>query len=476
VSTTVNTLGGGSTEVADEALEELRGTVGGEVLTPADSDYGTVRAAANAMHAATPGLVVRCSGTADVVQAVTFARAQGLAVTVRGGGHSVAGLSSTDGGMLIDLSPMRAVMVDPERRLAYVQGGALWADVDREAQAFGLVTPGGVVSDTGVAGLTLGGGYGWVRRMYGLSCDNLVEAQVVGADGQVRTASADTNPDLYWALRGGGGNFGIVTSFTFRLHPLGPIVAFAGVFYPLEDAPQVLRNWRAFVANTSDEVSSAMVVLSFPVDPHVPPPVQGRTCVVAGAVFAGDVEEGLQALAPLGQLGTPIFDLTSPMPFTFVQSAFDALTPRGEFRQYWKSQYLDALGDDALDAFADLAGDRPAPLVLMNIWQLGGAIARVGPEETAFAERSASFMVSIDGNWQEPAADAEVIGWVRAAWRRIGEFGNGSTYLNFTGLADEAADTGVDTALGRNLARLSRVKTAYDPDNFFRRNNNIRPA
>jgi FAD/FMN-containing dehydrogenase len=476
VPTTVNALGGGTTAVPDEALAELRAQVRGEVLTPADSDYGTVRKAANAMHAATPGLVVRCSGQADVVDAVRFARAHGLAVTVRGGGHSVAGLSSTDGGMLIDLSPMRAVVVDPERRLAYVQGGAIWADVDRETQALGLVTPGGVVSDTGVAGLTLGGGYGWVRRKYGLSCDNLVEAQVVGADGQVRTASAGSHADLYWALRGGGGNFGIVTSFTFCLHPHGPIAAFAGVFYPIEDAAQVVRNWRDFVAGVPDEVSSAVVALSFPVDPHVPPPVQGRTCVAAAAVYVGDVEDGLRALAPLGRLGTPILDLTSPMPFTFVQSAFDALTPRGEFRQYWKSQYVDDLSDDAVDAWTDLARDRPQPLVLMNIWHLGGAIAAVGSEDTAFAERSAPFMVSIDGNWQDPAADGDVIEWVRAAWKTIGRFGNGSTYLNFTGLADEAADTGVESALGRNLARLAQVKATYDPDNFFRRNNNITPT
>ncbi len=475
MATAVNALGGGTAEVPDEALGELRATVG-EVLTAADSDYAGVRAAANAMHAATPGLVVRCSGTADVVRAVTFARAHGLAVTVRGGGHSVAGLSSTDGGMLIDLSPMRGVTVDPERRLAYVEGGALWADVDREAQAFGLATPGGVVSDTGVAGLTLGGGYGWVRRKYGLSCDNVVEAQVVGADGQVRTASADSEPDLYWALRGGGGNFGIVTSFTFRLHPHGPIVAFAGVFYPIEDASQVVRNWRDFVADAPDEVSSSVVALTLPEDPALPPPVQGRSCVVTGAVYVGDAEEGLRALAPLGQLGTPVFDLTMPMPFTVVQSAFDALTPRGKFRQYWKSHYLDELGDDAIDAWAALALDRAQPLCLMNIWHLGGAIAAVGAEDTAFAERSAKYMVSIEGNWRDPALDAEVVAWVRAAWRRIGEFGNGSTYLNFTGLADEATDTGVDSALGRNLARLAGVKASYDPDNFFRRNNNVRPA
>ena len=457
-------------------MEELRARVRGEVLVAGDEGYDRVRPAFNAMHESRPDLVVRCSGTADVVDAVNFARDQGMALTVRGGGHSIAGLSAPDGGLLIDLSLMNGVLVDPERRLAHVQGGALWGDVDREAQAFGLVTPGGVVSDTGVAGLTLGGGYGWVRRKYGLSCDNVVEAQVVGADGEVRTASAESNPDLYWALRGGGGNFGVVTGFTFRLHPLNPIVAFAGVFYAVEDAPAVIRGWREYVDGAPDEVTSVAVSFTFPEVPDLPPVVHNRACLVVGGVYAGDLDEGLQVLKPLGSLGTPLADLSGPAPFTFVQSAFDGLFQRGQFRSYWKSQYLDELSDDAIDTFVALALDRPQPLFVLNIWPMGGAIARMGAEETAFAERTAPFMVSIDGNWEDAAFDAEGVAWVRSAWSRIGEFGNGSTYLNFTGLAGEATDTGVDSALGRNLRRLAEVKATYDPDNLFRRNNNIAPA
>lgn len=459
-----------------DALHELRARIRGDVLAAGDDGLGDVRATFNAMHESRPDIVVRCSGTADVVDAVNFARDQGMAITVRGGGHSIAGLSSPDGGLLVDLSLMNGVQVDPDRRLAHVQGGALWGDVDREAQAFGLVTPGGVVSDTGVAGLTLGGGYGWVRRKYGLSCDNVVEAQVVCADGQIRTASEDSNPDLYWALRGGGGNFGIVTSFTFRLHPLNPVVAFAGVFYAAEDAPAVLRAWRDYVSAAPDEVTSIAVTFTFPPVPDLPPVVHNRACLVIGGVYAGDLEEGLGVLKPLGSLGTPLADLSGPAPFTFVQSAFDELFPRGAFRSYWKSQYLDDLSDAAIETFAALAESRPQPLFVLNIWPMGGAIARVGSEDTAFAERTAPFMISVDGNWNDPEFDAEGVEWVRAAWSRVAQFGNGSTYLNFTGLAGEAADTGVDSALGRNLRRLAEVKATYDPDNFFRRNNNIAPA
>lgn len=473
---TVRGLEGGIIELGDEAIDALRAQVRGKVLTPADPSYSEVRIPFNAMYQDQPGLIVQCSGTADVVDAVNFARENGVQVSVRGGGHSIAGLSSSDGGMLIDLAPMRGVQVDRERRLAYVQGGALWADVDREAQAFGLVTPGGVVSDTGVGGLTLGGGYGWVRRRYGLSCDNVVEAQVVCADGQVRTASADSDPDLYWAIRGGGGNFGVVTSFTFRLHPHGPVVAFAGVMYPAEDVASVVRGWRDYVLGAPREVTSLTVTFTFPPDPHMPEVVHNRPVAIVGAVYVGDIEEGMQVLQPLRELGSPLLDISQPMPFTFVQSAFDPLFVRNTLRSYWKSHYLAELSDDAIEAFATAALNRPAPLTIVNIWHMGGAIADVGPEDTAFAERSSPFMVSIDGNWDDPAMDAEGLDWVRSTWAEIGKFGTGGVYLNFTGLAEEEPGAGVDTAFGRNLRRLAEIKATYDPSNFFRRNNNIAPA
>jgi FAD/FMN-containing dehydrogenase len=458
------------------ALEDLRAQLRGSALTPSDSGFGEVREVFNAMHLGNPDLAVSCSGTADVIDAVNFAREHRMEVGVRGGGHSIAGLSAMDGGMLIDLSPMNGVQVDPERRAAYVQGGALWGDVDRETQAFGLVTPGGVVSDTGVAGLTLGGGYGWVRRKHGLSCDNVVEAQVVCADGQLRIASADVNPDLFWAIRGGGGNFGIVTSFTFALHPLGPIVAFAGTLYPVEEVADVLRGWRDYVTKAPDEVTSVCVTITFPADPELPETVHDRPVAIIAAVYVGDADEGMQILQPLRELGTPLMDMSQPMPFTAAQASFDPFFPRNTLQAYWKSQYLDELSDDAIDVIASRAQDRPAPLTLVNTFHMGGAIGNVDPEDTAFSERSAPFMVSIDGMWTDPADNEANVAWVRSAWEQIGKFGNGGVYLNFTGLAGEELTAGVDSALGRNLRRLAEVKAKYDPDNFFRLNNNILPA
>ena len=430
----------------------------------------------NAMHDGRPDVTVSCTGTGDVVDAVKFARENNYTVAVRGGGHSIAGLSAIDGGLLIDLAPMSAVKVDAERKLAHVQGGALWSDVDRATQEHGLATPGGVVSDTGVAGLTLGGGYGWLRRKHGLSCDNVVEAEVVTADGEVLTASAEENPDLYWAIRGGGGNFGIVTSFTFELHPLGPEVAFSATFYPIEEYAQVLRGWREYLEGAPDEVTSVCVGITFPANPEMPEAVHDRPVVIVGGVYAGDVEEGLKATEPLRQLGTPLFDMSGPTPYMGVQTGFDPLFPRGELRAYWKSQYLDELSDEAIDVIAAKAQDRPAPLTLFNVFSMGGAIAKVDPEATAFATRTAPFMVSIDGMWSDAGDDAANIAWTRSAWEAVKEFGTGEVYLNFTGRADEAPDAGVDSALGRNMSRLAEIKAKYDPDNFFRVNDNIRPA
>ncbi len=314
----------------DGALNELRAGVRGRVLMPADPGFDEVRPAFNAMHQGRPAIVVACGGTADVVEAVNFARDRGLRVAVRGGGHSIAGLSTIDGGMLIDLGEMNGVQVDPERRVVHVQGGAVLGDVDRETQQFGLVAPSGVVSDTGVAGLTLGGGYGWLRRKHGLACDSLVEAQVVCADGEVRTASAASHPDLFWAIRGGGGNFGIVTSFTFKLHELGPEVAFAAVMYPLEDVAGVLRKWRDYVEQVPNEVTSEIVTITVPRQHRDagggPRPARHEV----GGVFAGEVEEGMRVLQPLRELGTVLFDMSGPTPFTGVQSGFDPLFPRNQ--------------------------------------------------------------------------------------------------------------------------------------------------
>jgi FAD/FMN-containing dehydrogenase len=430
----------------------------------------------NAMHRSRPDVVASCSTTDDVVAAVKRARDEDLRVAVRGGGHSVAGLSAIEGGMLIDLAPMNGVEVDVERKLAKVGGGALWSDLDGATQAHGLATPGGVVSDTGVAGLTLGGGYGWLRRKFGLSSDSVVEAELVTADGSVVRAAADENPDLYWAIRGGGGNFGIVTSFTFKLHEVGPEVAFAATFYPIEEAAEVMRRWRSYVEGAPDEVTSTCVTITFPANPELPEAIHDRPVIIVGGVHTGDVEAGLSEIQPLRELGTVLFDMSGPTPFVGVQTGFDPLFPRDTLRAYWKSQYLDELSDEAIDTIAAKAQDRPAPLTLVNTFHMGGAIAGVGEEDTAFHTRKSPYMVSIDGMWTEAGDDEANVAWVRSAWSDVAEHGTGEVYLNFTGLADEAPQAGVDSAFGRNLARLAEVKAKYDPDNFFRINNNVVPA
>ena len=476
MAATVATLSGAEATITDQGLDELVSHIRGEVIDRPAAALSEARAAFNPMHDGAPALTISCAGTADVVEAVNFARAEGLAMAVRGGGHSIAGLSTIDRGMLIDLAPMNGVEVDPEQRVARVQGGAVWADVDVATQEHGLATPGGVVSDTGVAGLTLGGGYGWLRRKHGLSSDNLIEAELVCADGEVRIASEDSNPDLLWALRGGGGNFGIVTSFTFRLHEVGPEVAFAATFYPIEEVAEVLRGWRAYVEQAPNEVTATCVTITFPANPEMPEAVHDRPVAIIGGVYAGDVDEGMKEMQPLRELGTVLFDMSGPTPFTGVQQGFDPLFPRGHLRSYWKSQYLDELSDEAIDTIAGRANDRPAPLTLVNTFHMGGAIGDLDPEATAFAERSAPYMVSIDGMWTDAGDDADKIAWVRSAWDEVRQHGTGSVYLNFTGLADEVPSAGVDTAFGRNLRRLAEVKASYDPDNFFRVNNNIAPA
>jgi len=473
---TVATLKGSEAKISDESLEELRMMIRGDVLTPDDPGYVMVRPPYNAMHPGKPALVVQANGTADVISAVNFARDNGLIVAVRGGGHSVAGLSSVDGGILIDLARMNAVDVDPEARIVRVQGGALVGDMDHETQAFGLVAPCGVVSDTGVAGLTLGGGEGWLRRKHGLSIDNLLSVQLVCADGQVRTASADSNPDLFWAVRGGGGNFGVATSFTFQCHPVGPIVAFAGVFHPVEDAENVYRAFRDWAKTVPNEISALIGCTTLPASEHTPPEIHNTPFIVTGAVYAGDPDEGMKIIQPLREIGTPLADISGPLPFVGVQAAFDEFFQRGTLRSYWKSTFVDELTDPILDIIVDKAKNRPHDRVFLVTFFMGGAINDVDPEATAYSERSANWMVSVDGNWEDEADDDKVISWVRGAWGEVHEHGTGGLYLNFTGVADEAPTVGVESAFGKNLKKLAEVKAKYDPDNFFRLNNNITPA
>lgn len=468
-------LNGGRTNIDGAAVDELSAKIRGDVLKSGDPGYSD-HPTFNAMHVHRPGLIVRCAGTADVVEAVKFARRHGILVSVRGGGHSLAGHSTCDGGIVIDLVRMRRVEVDAKARMVRVQGGASWADVDRATQVFGLVVPGGVVSTTGVAGLTLGGGIGWVRRKYGLTIDSLVSARIVCADGSVRTISSTAEPDLFWAIRGGGGNFGIVTSFEFRAHPLGPTVAFAGVFYPLADAEALLGRWRNYCLDAEDEVTSVAAAVTIPAGPSWPPAVQSQPCLVIGGLYAGEPERGMTVMRPLRELGSAIADISQAMTFATVQTGFDSLFPMGKLQAYWRAQNLASLPDAAIAILVSRAKERPSPMTQVVTFQMGGAINAIGPTDTAYAERSAPWMSSIDGTWENETDNEANIAWVRESFRRVAPYSTGTTYTNFTGQAEESSGALAATAFGANMTRLRIVKAQYDPDNVFRLNANIRPV
>lgn len=460
----------------DQAIEELRVSILGEVFTPADAGYDGARAVWNAMIDRRPSVIIRSNGTADVVTAVTFARAHQLPISVRGGAHNVAGHAVGDAGVMIDLSAMRGVRVDSERRRAWAEGGAVWGDIDAATQAFGLATPGGLISDTGVGGLTLSGGIGWLRSAYGLCIDNLVAADVVIADGRLVHASQDENADLLWALKGGGGNFGVVTMFEFALHPVGPKVMFCGPVYPIEAGSAPIRFWREFLADKNDRVGSLIEFSTIPSDPGYPEASWGKRVYTMAAVFAGDADEGEALLQPLRELGELVTDFSGQMDYCAVQQLFDTVIPFGQHRCYWKSQYLSGLTDEVIDLILERNARPPSPHTLSSIWNFGGATAAVGAADTAFGDRSMPYMVSIDSIWDAPEDDAANIAWTRDFWGRLTPYScQGRIYLNFAGLGEGNEDL-VRRSYGDNFDKLAAIKRTYDPDNAFRFNQNIRPA
>ena len=469
---------GGRTDVDAEAVESFGASLAGPLLAPGDAGYDAARTAFNGAFDKRPGLVARCRGTADVAESVRFARRHDLLVAVRGGGHSIAGKSSCDGGLLVDLSPMRTVLVDPARRRADVQGGATWGDVDRETQLFGLAAPGGIVSHTGVAGLTLNGGIGWLRNRFGLACDNLVEAEVVTADGEVVVTKEEERPELLWGLRGGGGNFGVVTRFRFALHPVGPEVAAVFAFYPLEQGSAVLRRWRDWVEAAPAEVTSEVVLWTAPDVEGLPPGARGRRVAIPGAVYAGPADEGERILAPLLELGGRLGEIAGTMPFRGVQQAFDPFFPNtGEIHGYWKSLHVPALSDEAIDLLVRAAGARTSPESMVVAEHVGAAVRDVPAEATAFASRDAAYIVNFMATWREPTdGGREHVGWARAAWDRLAPHSTGAPYLNFLGEEEGAGgDDLVRRAFGPNYDRLVALKREVDPDNVFRLNQNVAP-
>jgi FAD/FMN-containing dehydrogenase len=461
---------------SDAAIRALRDAASGEVLVAGDPGYDSARAVWNAMIDRHPALIVRCRTSSDVIAAVALAREHGRPVSIRGGGHNVAGHAVADGGVMVDLSLMKAVQVDPDRRLAVVEGGATWAVVDRATQAFGLATPGGLISDTGVGGLTLSGGIGWLRSRHGLAIDNLVAADVVTADGRLVHASATENGDLFWALRGGGGNFGVVTSFEFALHPVGPTVMLAAPVYLLESGTAPIRAWRDFLADKHESVGSLVEFSTIPAVADYPEAAWGRRVYTVAALFAGDADTGEALLQPLRELGDPVVDFSGQMAYRDVQQLFDTVIPFGKHRCYWKSRFLGGLGDDVIDLIVDSNARPPSANTLSSIWNLGGATAQVDAEATAFGDRSMPWMVSIDSIWDTPDQDEANIAWTRDFWQRLQPYSHRDRiYLNFAGLGEDN-DELTRRAFGTNYERLAAIKRRYDPTNMFRFNQNIPPA
>ncbi len=454
------------------SLDALRNTLGTALIAPGDDRYDSARRVWNGMIDRRPAAVARCRGVADVIQCVHVAREEGVPLAVRGGGHNVAGFGTCDGGLVIDLSRLRGVRVDPQARTVRCGGGALWGDVDRETQAFGLGVPGGIVSTTGVAGLTLGGGQGWLRRTYGMTCDSLLSADVVTADGRLLTASDERNEALFWALRGGGGNFGVVTSFRFRARPVGPMVAFAGPVYPLEVASEVIARLVGYLADAPDAVNPSATFWTIPPVPAFPEALHGRDVVIVGAVHAGAPEEGEEAMKPLRSLADPLLDMSGILPYAAVQQLFDPFFPARELQYYWKSIYLDRLDDAVVAELVRQVRSRPSPLSMIAVWALGGAMGRP-PADTAVGDRDAPYVVEVLANWSAPDDTGPNVRWTQEAFEAMKPFGSGRTNLNFPGGGDDEEFN--RAAFGSSYERLASIKRKYDPTNLFRLNQNIVP-
>ena len=468
---TVRKLDASSTTITQDTVAALRSKLRGTVVLPGENGYDEARTIWNAMIDRRPGLAVRCLGAADVINAVRLARDERLLVAIRSGGHNIAGNAVCDGGLLIDLSLMRSVHVDPASRTARVEPGATLADFDKEAQGFALATPLGINSTTGVAGLTLGGGFGWTTRKFGLTVDNLISADVVTADARLVRASHNENQDLFWALRGGGGNFGVVTSFEFKLHPLGPEVLSGLVVHPFDNAGELLSEFRRISKEAPDELTTWIVMREAPPLPFLPAEWHGKEVLIFAACYSGDIKEGEKAMKGLRTLGKPIVDVISPHPFTGWQAAFDPLLTPGA-RNYWKSHDFTDLSDAAIKVVLDAVRTLPSPECEVFIAHVGGAMARVAPDATAWPNRNAHFIMNVHTRWRDRAQDQACVAWARRLFDAAAPFASGSVYVNF--MPDDE-DERVEKAYGTNYGRLVDIKRRYDPDNLFRMNQNIRP-
>jgi FAD/FMN-containing dehydrogenase len=447
----------------DATVQDFTASLRGEVLRPTDEGYDEARTIHNGMIDRRPTLIARCAGVADVMASVRFACDQQLLVSLRSGGHSLPGFSISDGGLMIDLSRMRGVRVDAARQTARAEGGVTWGDFDHETQAFGLATTGGLVRQTGIAGLTLGGGHGFLMRKYGLACDNLLSVDLVTAEGRLLTASADENADLFWGLRGGGGNFGVATSFEYRLHQIGPVLG-GVLFYPLARAKEIFRIYRDVTSTAPDDLNMYAGLGTLP---------DGMQVAALPVCYTGPIAEGERLLGPLRASGLLLDDQVGPMPYTALQSIIENFNPVG-MRNYWKSDYMTQLSDDAIDLLVEEYSSVPAPNSHIIIEQMGGAVSQIGEDETAIGHRNAPYNLIIIGMWAEPGEDERNISWVRRLWEASRPFSSGGVYVNYQ-MGDE--EYRVRAAYGpEKYERLVALKNEYDPTNLFRLNQNIAPS
>jgi hypothetical protein len=462
---------GADAQIDATALGELSAAFTGELVRPGDSTYDEHRRVWNGSIDRSPALIARCGAAADVVAAIAFARSTGLPLAVRGGGHSFPGLSVCDGGIVVDLGPMKGIRVDPEARTARVEAGVLWGELDRETQAFGLATTGGIVTHTGVAGLTLGGGIGWLHRKHGLTIDQLLSVDLITADGEHVKASENENPDLFWGLRGGGGNFGIVTDFEFHLEAVGPTVLAGPIFWPIDQAPDVLRFYREWIAEAPDELMTIVVQRRAPALDFVPKEFHGELVVAVTCCYAGPVEDGEPIVAPLKAFGTPLLDRCEPKPYLTHQAMFDGSFPHGWW-YYFRACDVGGLTDEVIDVMVEHGSRIVSPVTTVAVWQMGGAVARVGESDTAFNGRDAGFSFNINGNSQVAEGFEAEREWARDYWSALAPH-HTSVYVNF--LMEEGQERIRDAYGAEKYDRLQALKRKYDPDNLFRLNQNIPP-
>ena len=458
--------------IENKIIQELKSKIRGQVISPTEPDYNKARAIWNAMINKKPGVIVRCSGVADVITSVNIARDSNLLLAVHGAGHNIAGNSVCDGGIMIDLSQMNSVRIDPKSKKAYVEPGAILGDFDHEAQAFGLATPLGINSTTGVSGLTLGGGFGWLTRKHGMTIDNLISADVITADGELVHTNENQKPDLFWAIRGGGGNFGIVTLFEFQLHKVGPDVLAGLMVFPFKDAKSVLKKYRKFVQKIPNELNVWVILRQAPPLPFLPKRVHGKEVVILAILYSGEIKQGQKLIKPLRRFAKAHGEHTGAMPYEAWQQGFDPLLTPGA-RNYWKSHNFSELNDGALDAIIEYAGKLPSPQCEIFIGLLGGKAAKVSPDAMAYGNRDANFILNVHSRWDKAKDDTKCISWARNFFDASAPYATGGVYINF--VTQDETDR-IAAAYGKNYNKLVRIKNKYDPNNLFRVNHNIKPT